>query len=102
MLRATLLCLLVAAAPAGAEDGAGDGEIEEGARLLSEGARRLLDGLMAEVGPGMRDLAEALRGLEDRLPEPPGGYHAPEILPNGDIIIRRRHPLAAPDGEIEL
>jgi hypothetical protein len=27
-------------------------------------------------------------------------YHAPEMLPNGDIIIRRRVPAPAP--EIEL
>ena len=32
-------------------------------------------------------------------------YHAPEVLPNGDIIIRRKTPQETeplPEGEIEL
>jgi hypothetical protein len=30
-------------------------------------------------------------------------YHAPEMLPNGDIIIRRRVPVAdPPDDEVEI
>lgn len=83
----------------------GERDIEEGVDLLSEGARRLLRGLMGQVEPSMRDMAEALRewdfqGLDV---EDLGKYHPPEILPNGDIIIRRKEPLDTPlDDEIEI
>lgn len=112
LLRPALL-LLLCASPVLAQDTApdpapGDAEdIEEGVDLLSEGARRLLRGLMGEVEPRMRELAEALeewdfQGLSvDDL----GAYHPPEMLPNGDIILRRKVPKAVEDpmdDEIEL
>ncbi len=37
---------------------------------------------------GMERIVEALRLLIDQIPQ----YEAPEILDNGDIIIRRRRP----------
>ena len=98
-----LLCLPVA--PAAAQDTGSPEDIEDGVDMLSEGARRLLRGLMGEVEPEMREMAEALRewnfnsiGIEDL-----GQYHPPEKLPNGDIIIRRKVPLETPlDDEIEI
>ena len=41
-------------------------------------------------------LERALRSLErfiDRVP----GYEAPEIMPNGDIVIRKKPPRPAPE-----
>ena len=53
-----------------------------------------LDGLMADMEPALRDLAGLIGDIRN--------YHPPEMLPNGDIILRRKAPLdpgaAAPDG----
>jgi hypothetical protein len=50
------------------------------------------------MGPALRDLMDQVGDLS--------AYHAPEVLPNGDIIIRRKTPQEMqdipPDGEIEL
>ena len=55
------------------------------------GLRGLLEQMLEAVDPFLRDLAEKLGDLS--------GWHAPEVLPNGDILIRRRHPAdQAPDG----
>ncbi len=53
-------------------------------------------------GPALRELQGALQNLD--------AYHPPEVLPNGDILIRRKEPLpgapAAPgtpdEGEVDL
>ncbi len=83
------------AGPVAADDP--QSEIEEGFNLLSEGVELMFRGLLDEMEPALKDLSGALSDLN--------GYHAPEILPNGDIIIRRRTPLPADDtsdGEIEI
>ncbi|MEE9429095.1 MAG: hypothetical protein V3V25_13215 [Paracoccaceae bacterium] len=72
-----------------------DSEMTEGFSLLQEGTRLLLEGLMKELGPALLELEGRLIDLQ--------AYHAPEVLPNGDIIIRRRIPLDPPeDGETDL
>ncbi|MEM9474635.1 MAG: hypothetical protein AAGA71_05050 [Pseudomonadota bacterium] len=73
---------LALAAPGAASDGTSD--MEEGLGLLGEGMQLLLRGLADELEPALRGFSEQLEGL-DR-------YHAPEVLPNGDIIIRRKRP----------
>jgi hypothetical protein len=92
-----ILALCVAfAAPVSAQD-EGGGEMSDGLDLLSEGTRMLLEGLMDELGPALEGLRENLQDLD--------AYHAPEMLPNGDIIIRRKTPLKEteiPEGGIEL
>jgi hypothetical protein len=99
---ALTVCLGLAL-PAAAQDTGegGPADMEEGFSLLEEGTRLLLRGLMSEMEPALRELQGALQELD--------AYHAPEVLPNGDIIIRRKTPLeAAPDapagegGEVEL
>lgn len=98
LLAATLL-----AAPVQAQ------ESEDGFSLMDEGMRLILRGLMQELDPALeeldaltRDLAPmmqdflvemgpALRGLMEQV-EDWSAYHPPEILPNGDIIIRRKTP----------
>lgn len=91
--------------------------IEEGARLLFEGLRRemglALEGLRdraEEMEPALRDLAEqmgpALWDLMEKIGDL-SAYHPPEVLPNGDILLRRKTPEErqadpAPEGEIEI
>ncbi len=75
--------------------------------LLERGAQMLLEGLMREIEPALEDLQDlgervspALRGfvaemgpaLEDLMDqvEDWSAYHPPEVLENGDIIIRRK------------
>lgn len=84
-----------------------EGGIGQGVDLLSQGARLLLRGLLEEVEPTMREFDRALSdlnwqglGVEDL-----GEYRAPEVLPNGDIILRRKTPLKPappPAKEIDL
>lgn len=57
-------------------------------RDLERDVAPLLEGLGRRMEPWLRDLAEMLGDL-DR-------WEAPEILPNGDILIRRR-PAQPPD-----
>ncbi|MCB2110039.1 MAG: AAA+ family ATPase [Defluviimonas sp.] len=89
---------------------------EEGLSLIEQGARMLMRSMLAEVEPKLKDLHEefgqafaemepALRQLATMLGDL-RNYHAPEILPNGDILIRRKQPgeatPPAPGAEIEL
>ena len=95
------LCLGLAA-PSAFAQGAGDGgsaDMEEGFSLLEEGTKLLLRGLLSEMEPALRELEGALRELD--------AYHPPEVLPNGDIIIRRKTPIdvdpeVGEGGEVEL
>lgn len=88
------------ALPATAQEAEEPG-IRDGLGMLSEGSRLILEGLMDEMRPFVEDqmipLLQDLNGMIDDM----SAYHAPEILPNGDIIIRRRVPQddtgAAPD-----
>jgi len=87
-------------------------KLREGAELLNEGLQMLLNGMKDDVVPLLEELrdelgnevgplVEGLRGKLDEL----NAYYPPEILPNGDIIIRRKVPLQVEpgtDGEIEL
>ena len=95
------LALVLLATPAIAQDTPDppDGDVSEGLNLLEEGAKLLFRGLRDDIEPTMRDsmeqMLEMLRDLNwnglgiDDL----DAYHPPEVLPNGDIIIRRRTPL---------
>jgi len=118
IIAATAFATLTAL-PAAAQD-----DMDEGLSLMEQGAQLLLQGLMAEIGPTM----DELKGLTDemgtamaQLGEEMGpalvelmskvddirNYDAPEVLPNGDIIIRRKDdaPTYTPDpetGEIDI
>lgn len=87
-MRRLLLPLAFAAlaAPATAQDVEPE---PEGPGLFERGADLMMRGLLEQLGPLVNDLESAmvvLGGVVERL----GGYEAPEILPNGDILIRRR------------
>jgi hypothetical protein len=95
---------------------------EDGTSLMEEGARLFLKGILQEMEPALEDLrgfAEEIQPkLQDFMQEMGpaladilskiddlSAYHAPEMLPNGDIIIRRKTPqelLDERNGEIEL
>ncbi len=96
---------------------------DEGFSLMEEGAKLFMKGIMQEMEPAMDDLrsfadtmepamrefvremgpalAEVLKKIDDLTL-----YHPPEMLPNGDIIMRRKQPdtpEATPENnEIEL
>jgi hypothetical protein len=75
-----------------------------------EPALNELESLTEEMKPAMRDFVQnmgpALRDLMTEV-EDWSVYEPPEILPNGDILIRRKpeaEPLDSPadDGEVDL
>jgi hypothetical protein len=99
-----------------------DPEEEQGRSLMEEGARLFLEGIQREMGPALDDLRGMTEEMEPALRQfveevgpalselmgkvgDLSAYHPPEVLPNGDIIIRRKTPQEiepAPEGEIEL
>ena len=96
-ISALLLCSTLIAAPLQAQDSKDD--LRDGMDLLSQGTQLLLRSLMGEIEPALKELEGALGELN--------AYHPPEILPNGDIIIRRKQPKPtepelSEDGEVEL
>ncbi len=113
-IASALAVLTIAAAPALAED-AGP-SAEEGFSLLEEGAKIILRSLMDEVEPALKDMQEGFGEAMDEMGPALGklaemigdirNYQPPEMLPNGDIIIRRKVPLdvpaPGPNGEIEI
>ncbi|WP_223422970.1 hypothetical protein [Tateyamaria pelophila] len=103
MKRILLIISLGLSAPAYAEDST------DGLSLMERGAQLLMEGLMQEMEPALDNLKEladefgpalesfstqmgpALRGLLAEV-EDWSVYHPPEMLDNGDIIIRRKVP----------
>ena len=71
---------------------------EDKANQIPGFAIELFRNLLEEFGPDAQELRERLGDFP--------GYHLPEILPNGDILIRRKEPdetLPPPkDGQIDL
>lgn len=66
---------------------------------------RMLRGFAEDAAPHLRNLERQLQQIEpeiERFWDSLRGmaqYHPPEILPNGDILIRRRQPDDAPPSE---
>ncbi|MDP5348777.1 MAG: hypothetical protein NWQ32_10345 [Paracoccaceae bacterium] len=102
--------------PEGQEADQGQSLMERGACMFLEGMRREMEpaledlrDLMVEMGPAMqqfmRDMGPAMADLLGRIDDL-SAYEAPELLPNGDILIRRKPesgPLPPPaDGEIDI
>jgi hypothetical protein len=95
-MRLAALIFLVATLPVAAQEAedAPEGDVPEGWLLedFSEEMRKSLEGLLGEVKPELENLIDRLGVI--------GDYEAPEILPNGDIIIRRKRDIPAePDPE---
>nr|WP_170559374.1 hypothetical protein [Ruegeria atlantica] len=102
---------IVMALPASAEDDQSKSLMEQGAELFFEGLRQEMEpaldellGLAEQFGPAMQsfitEMGPALAELADEI-EDWSAYEAPEILPNGDILIRKKPP-QDPDAQPEL
>ena len=125
-MRRTAACMMIGLAlaplPLAAEDPAPKAE-GEGFSLMEEGAKLVLRGLMSEMEPTIKEMDKALSDMKPMVEEigprfqelialmgDVQNYQAPEVLPNGDILIRRKVPLVpkigprlpGPNGEIEL
>ena len=95
-------------------------EEDSGLSLMERGAQMFMEGIMRELEPaleGLDDIGPALRGFAEQMGPALGEllsevqdwslYHPPEILENGDIIIRRKtheelEVETAPEEGIEL
>ncbi len=109
----TLTALMLSTAPLMAQE-AVDESVDEGFSLLEEGAKIIMRSMLDEVEPTLKDLqfqlGEAWGEMEPMLRDLSAmigdikNYHAPEVLPNGDIIIRRKSPeeLAMPEPGEEI
>ncbi len=100
MYKTALLCLALTMSPISANAQEENSDLSQGAELLSEGTRLILRGLMDELEPAAEGWARLLEMLNDF-----SAYEMPEMLPNGDIIIRRKAPLVpdtSEDGEVDL
>lgn len=110
-----ILCLM--ASPAMAQDAPAE-DLDQGFSLLQEGAKLLLRGMVTQMEPALDDMAQAWGDAQPKLMEllamidDVSHYDAPEMLENGDIIIRRKPLSPAPkpvpqvvpkvEGETEL
>jgi hypothetical protein len=106
---AALAIALTLAVPAAAQQA--DTPAEDGWSLMERGAGLLMEGLRNEMEPTLQEMADAFAGAEPLFRDLVGmmddltSYHAPEVLPNGDILIRRKTPAeiaADPSPDIEL
>jgi len=102
MKRAALILALCLPAPAIAQDD-GPSLMERGIRMFFEGlsqemepAMQELKSFVDEAGPAMesflREMGPALKDVFEDVKDF-SVYHPPEVLPNGDIIMRRKTPL---------
>lgn len=66
---------------------------------LSNNAQTLLEGWVEDLGPKLEELGPALEGFAEKMGDM-SAYHPPEVLENGDIIIRRKTPVE-PDPEAQ-
>jgi len=109
-IAAVTIAACLALSPLAAEE-KNPGEVEQGLSLLEQGSRLFMRGLITEMGPaldGLKGMAGEVAPMFEELQEMIGdftNFHLPEVLPNGDIIIRRKAPLTVvplAEGEIEL
>lgn len=114
-ILAALIFVSLSAQMAPAQEDGGLSLMERGAQMFMEGILQQmeptlkdLEGLADEMGPALRSFAEqmgpALTDLLDQV-EDWSAYHPPEILPNGDIIMRKKIPEESgfePDESIDL
>ncbi|WBL34246.1 AAA+ family ATPase [Sinirhodobacter sp. HNIBRBA609] len=115
-LLAPLLVVAMLASPAAAQEtgeSAAAGDLDEGLSLLEEGARLIFRGIMEEVGPSLDEMQQGFDEASKKLGpalsqlmalvDDAKNYEAPERLPNGDVIFRRKPgaPLPPPMMEPE-
>ena len=113
-MKSLLLAFVLAAPPALAETPVmPPAGVEEGVSLMQQGAEILLRGLMDNMEPALKDMGAAVAEIEPKLRDLMAmvdditKYHAPEMLENGDILLRRKTPAelkleTLPGAQIEL
>jgi hypothetical protein len=80
-------------------------EAEPPSSLMERGAQQFLEGLLQEMEPALEGLMSFINemgpAMQDILDEVKDWsvYQAPEVLPNGDIIIRRKPDVPEPEPE---
>lgn len=111
MIRIFATAVLLSATPVLAEE-------EAGKSLMQQGAEMFLKGLTQQMEPALEDLQDMTQDFGPQLHEfftqmgpALGGlledvedwslYELPEVLPNGDIIIRKKPEPKAPDNPAE-
>ncbi|KAF0173752.1 MAG: hypothetical protein FD162_1486 [Rhodobacteraceae bacterium] len=73
-------------------------DLEQGLSLMEQGAQMLLRHMMGKVEPSLQEMTEALKQAQPQLlkllamVDDIRNFHAPEVLENGDILIRRKTP----------
>lgn len=113
---ATTALVALTTLPLAAQEAEVPEDMSEGFSLMQEGAKLLLRGLMSEMEPAIDDL-KSMTDEMATLGETMGPalialmaqiddirhYETPEVLPNGDIIIRRNSdaPTYVPPLDIE-
>lgn len=104
-----LLLLCLGLSPVAAEGVLPEAPVPDlGQSLMQHGAQMLLRGLMHEMEPALNDMGKAMGEIEPVLRDLIAmmddlrNYHAPVLLPNGDILIRRKTPAELALPEIEL
>lgn len=72
--------------------------LDQGLSLMEQGAQMLLEHMIGKVEPSLQDMTAALKEVQPKIMELMAmvddlkNFHGPELLPNGDIIIRRKTP----------
>ena len=104
MKHLILIAALTCASPAIAQET--NDPMQEGLDRLGEGSRLLMEVLMGELAPLLDDASELgaqmapfVEELRKQLGDAFEGlnaYHPPEILPNGDIILRKKQTTPQP------
>ena len=85
----TLIALHLAAQPLAAQD-------SDGPSLMERGAQQFLEGLMQEMEPAFQGMRQFMEEMGPAMTELLGEikdwsvYEPPEVVENGDIIIRRK------------
>lgn len=85
-----VVSLLLLATPAPAQEAEPPTVFDQLENLLQNFLQHLAP-QMEQLGEGLQAMEPELRSFLDRM-QGMVQYHPPEILPNGDILIRRRAP----------
>lgn len=97
---APLILAIALATPVIAQEEEDTSELFKRFEQLSDDAQSMLKGWVEDLGPKLDELGPAMEDLAERLGEM-STYHAPEVLENGDILIRRKTPLPPKEEPLE-
>lgn len=108
---ALIIALTLAPLPALAQETPAP-EVEEGPSLMERGLALFFEGFQQELEPALEGMGDALTEMKPAMDSMMGmiddmtNYQMPEMLENGDIIIRRKpeappiEPPAAPGTDL--